>query len=222
MTPQIVNLIEATRALGLKLTDQPAPQCIRIGGHPSSFPERLATLQRALEDVDASGANALSGGPDAPVPDTVKRLEKALDGLLRFIQIKGVDVDAAVDIVAQAMDLDIEGKDKTKPFETLPMFRPKNWKKKKAFKPRFQLMPDLPGDAGIEDLRKIAGMAQETANLMGSAAGRQSTRLIREVEELKAEAGAVGPGAAPRSGGHRNLVMTPPTSRMTSKWSSAS
>jgi hypothetical protein len=195
MTPQIVNLIEATRALGLKLTDLPAPQCVRIGGHPSSFPDRLATLQRALEDVDAAGANALSGGPDAPIPDTVKRLEKALDGLLRFIQIKGVDVDAAVDIVTQAMDIEIDGKEKSKPFETLPMFRPKGWKKKKSFKPKFQLMPDLPGDAGIDDLRKIAGAAQETANLMGSAISRPSARLSREVEEIKAEAGAI---SAPR------------------------
>lgn len=193
MTPQIVNLIEAVRALGLKLTDKPAPQCIRIGGHPSSFPDRLATLQRALEDVDAAGANALADGPEAPTPDTVKRLEKALDGLLRFIQVKGVDIDAAVDIVTQAMDIDTS--EKSKPFETLPMFRPKGWKKKKSFKPKFHLMPDLPGDAGIEDLRKISGVAQETAKLMGAAAGRESARLSREVEEVKAEAEAL---ASPR------------------------
>lgn len=189
MTPQIIGLIEATRALGLKLTDQPSPQCIRIGGSPSTFPERLATLQRCLEAVDASGAHSLSDGPDAPAPDKVKRLERALDGLLRFIQVKGVDIDAAVDIVSEAMDLDVS--EKTKPFETLPMFKPKGWKKKKSFKPRFHLMPDLPGDTSIDDLRKIATAAQETAALMGSAYGRQSKRLSREVEEIKDAAAAV-------------------------------
>jgi len=193
MTPQMVNLIDAVRALGLKATDLPSPHCIRIGGHPSTFPDRLAALQRALEEVDATGANALSDGPAAQAPDKIKRLEKALDGLLRFIQIKGVDVEAAADIVSDAMEVEGE-KDKCKKYETLPMFSPKKWKKKQWFKPKFNLIPEVPGDVSIDSLRMFT--LRHTAALMGSAIAGESAHLSRKVEALKEEAKAIA-GPAP-------------------------
>jgi len=183
MRPEVVDLIEAVRALGLRRTGKPAPGCVRISGDPKDFPARLAAVQERLDAVDASGALSQGDGPDAPAPDEVQRLTKALDGLLRYIQVKGVDMEAAVDIVSDAMGVDVPRK-REKAYETLPMFAPRGWKKKKRFSPRMKLMPDLPGDVSVGTLRSLAFEANMTVSMMGSGFARESHRMAEDVDRM--------------------------------------
>lgn len=187
MRVELHDLVEAARSLGLRLTGRPAPNCIKVSGDTSDFAARLAVLQEALERVDASGALSEGGGPDAPAPEgEADRLKTALDRLLRFVQVKGVDMAEAVDIVADA--LGVEGGKKSSAFVTLPKFAPKGWKKKKSFKPRLKLLPDRPGDVSLGELRKIAFEAEMTTNSLGSAIGKESARAAREIDEMVGEA----------------------------------
>jgi hypothetical protein len=185
MRPELVDLVEAVRALGLRRTGKPAPGCVRISGDPKDFPSRLDLLQSRLEAVDASGALSQGDGPDAPAPDEVQRLRKALDGLLRYIQVKGVDMEAAVDIVSEAIGVDVPRK-REKAYETLPMFAPRGWKRRKRFSPRLKLMPDLPGDVSLGALRALAGEANMTVTMMGSAFAKESARMAEDVERMAA------------------------------------
>jgi len=185
MSPEIIDLVEAVRALGIRLTGKPSPGCIRIGGDPKDFPLRLASLQERLEAVDASGALADDEGPAAPRPSDgeAERLRRALDGLLRYIQVKGVDMDAAVDIVSDALGVDVQQK-KEKAYETLPRFAPRGVKRRKGFSPRLRLMPDLPSDVSIGSLRRIAGEANMTATMMGSGFAQESRRMADDVDRM--------------------------------------
>jgi hypothetical protein len=168
MRREIHDLVESVRALGVRLTGQPAPKCIRLVGDPTDFAERLAAVQESLEAADASGALADDGGPEAPkADDEAVRLRKALDGVLRYIQVRGVDMEEAVEIVADALGVE-GGKKASSAFVTLPKFAPKGWKKKRSFKPRLKLLPDSPGDASINGLRKMAFEAEMTTTLLGS------------------------------------------------------
>lgn len=187
MRPEVVDLVEAVRALGLRRTGRPAPGCVRISGDPKEFPARLAAVQERLEAVDASGALSQGGGPEAPSPDEVQRLRNALDGLLRFIQVKGVDMEAAVDIVSDALGVDVPGK-REKAYETLPMFAPRGWKKRKRFSPRMRLMPDMPGDVSLGDLKRIAFEANLTTSMMGSAFAKESRHLADELDGMSSVA----------------------------------
>jgi len=185
MRPEIHDLIEAVRALGLSRTGKPSPRCIRIGCDPREFPDKLEVLQECLERVDASGA--LSSQEDAS--QELDRYRKALDGLLRFIQVCGIDPEPAIDIVANALELEGEAK-REKAYETLPMFAPKGWKRKKKLNPRLHLLPTLPGDAGIADLKKIAFAARMTADWMGAGFVRESKRLTEKIERMAGAAPA--------------------------------
>jgi|HigsolmetaAR206D_1030411.scaffolds.fasta_scaffold01648_7 hypothetical protein len=176
MRPEIHELIEAVRALDLRLTGKPSPRCIRIGGDPADFPRRLADLQEKLERVDASGA--LAEEASAPASDEIAKYKKALDGLLRFIQVGNVDMETAVDIVAEA--LGVEAAKRQKAYETLPAFAPKGWKRKKRFSPRLRLLPDQPGDVSLSLLRSLAFEADMTAAMMGQAFERPREAPDRE------------------------------------------
>lgn len=183
MRPEIVDLIEAVRALGLRRTGKAGTRSVRISGDPKDFAELLATLQEKLELVDASGALADDDGPAAPRPDEIDRHRKALDGLLRFIQVRGLDLEAATDIVADA--LGVAGAAKSgKAFEILPKFAPKGWKKKKRLNPTLSLIPERPGDASLDDLRRIAFSVEATAGWMGSGFAKESRRLSEELDAM--------------------------------------
>lgn len=181
MRREIHDLVEAVRGLGLRLTGRPSPQCVRIAGDPRDFAERLASVQEALEAADASGALAGPDGPDAPSPadGEADRLRLALDRLLRYVQVKGVDMAEAVDIVAEAMDLDGVGKPQ-RAYAALPRFGPKGWKRGGGFKPRLKLLPDRPGDASLGDLRRIAFDVQVTATFLGATVAGSPAEEARE------------------------------------------
>ncbi|MTH95916.1 hypothetical protein [Roseibium sp. RKSG952] len=195
MKREVHELIEAVRGLGLRLTGRPSPASVRIAGDPKTFPERLKVLQESLETFDAASAHGSHDGPDAPElspKDDPERLKQALDGLLRFVQASGGDLDAAVNVVAKA--LDIEGKAKKKSaYVTLPKFAPNGFKKKKNFKPKLSILGDK-AFTKLEDLRKQVFDVSITQDMLGETIGKESKLARKRVEEMKAEtAGEIKP-----------------------------
>src|SRR3546814_9659515 len=69
MRKENLEIIEAARRLGIRLTGQQGPNCVQITGDASQFPGRLMALQQAIDAYDKASA---SGG----VPDEVDRLKK--------------------------------------------------------------------------------------------------------------------------------------------------
>lgn len=182
------DLIESVRSLGLKLTGKPSPACVRVAGDPKSFPDRLQTVQEALEALDASAAHGSHDGPDTPElspKDDPEKLKQALDSLLRFVQASGADLDAAVDVVAKALELDGKAK-KKKGYITLPKFAPDGFKKKKNFKPKLQFF-DHKAIGSLETLRKRAFDTSITAGILGATTGRETSQDRKRIEEMKAE-----------------------------------
>lgn len=166
MRQEIFDLIDAVRGLGLELTDRDPPKCVRIKGDPADFWQRLERVQRALEDVDASGS--LADGSDAPEPkNDPEKLRAALDGVMRLFQLQGGNLQEAIDIVREKMGLE-EGEKKKKGYNTLPFFAPDRIRKKSRYRPRLKLLPERPEDVSFDDLRKMAFEVSVTEALVGS------------------------------------------------------
>lgn len=166
MRQEIYDLIDAVRGLGLELTDRDPPKCVRIKGDPSDFWQRLERVQRALEEVDSSGS--LSDGSDAPEPrNDPEKLRAALDGVMRLFQLQGGNLQEAIDIVKEKMELE-GGEKKKKGYVTLPFFAPNKIRKKGKYKPRLNLLPERPEDVTLGDLRKMAFEVSVTEALVGS------------------------------------------------------
>lgn len=179
MKKEIHDLIEAVRALGIELTGKPAPKCIRILGDTGAFAEKLKGVQEALEAVDASGGTSEGKEIEGPegVNDPVK-LRAAIDGLLRFVQIKGDFLAEADAIVRDALSL--ANGDEKKAKGGLPTFTPGRGKKKRpgTYKPRLNVFPERPGEASLNDLKKIVHEISVTESLLGSTIAKpvQSAR----------------------------------------------
>lgn len=168
MKKEVHDLIECVRALGIELTGKPAPKCIRISGDTGDFADKLKQLQLALEAVDV--AESVSDGVDIDGPegfnDPVK-LRAAVDGLLRFVQVKGDFLAEADAIVRDALNLDQPENSKSK--GGLPSFTPSRLKKRRGtYKPRLAVFPDRPGEASLNDLKKIVHELSVTESLLGS------------------------------------------------------
>lgn len=160
MNKYMFDIISAVRDLGVILTGQPAPKSVKISGKLEDFSLKLQILQEALEAFDAAGSyssineGVSSIGEPSPLNDTEK-LKKAIDGLLKFIQLKGDFMVEADAIVRDALNLD-EKNEEVKRKKSLPSLTPSKKKKKNSiYKPRLNLMPERPGSATLEDLRNI-------------------------------------------------------------------
>lgn len=190
MKKEVHDLIEAVRALGIQLTGKPAPKCIRISGDTSDFAEKLRVVQEALEVLDASGAASEGKDFDGPegVNDPVK-LRAAIDGLLRFVQVKGDNFNEADAIVRDALNL--EQGEKKKAQGGLPTFTPARGKKRKGtYKPRLNVFPERPGEASLNDLKKIVHEISVTESLLGSTIAKP----VRAAERSQAKAFGRPPG----------------------------
>lgn len=148
MRKELAHLIATVRDLGIRATGQPAPHCIAVGSPTETFPERLLRVAEALQAYD--GAEAAKPGQHELLEDSEK-LRRGLDAVLRFMDLRGYDVDGAMDAAAAAMDL----KRKTRGAKPIPVFRPRAWRKDKEFQPTFSHTAD-PWDAGVGDLSKGA------------------------------------------------------------------
>jgi len=183
MRKEIHDLINAVRALGVQLTGKPAPKCIKIAGDAKDFALRLHDVQWALEAFDASSASA-AGADDKPesINDPVK-LRKALDDILRFIQMKGINIAECDEIVRNALNLEVEEPEKKK--GTLPSFVPSKLKKKKgSFKPRVNIYPDRPGEASFSDLRKIVHELSVTESMLGHTVAKPVASFKRMQDKI--------------------------------------
>jgi hypothetical protein len=156
MRPEIFDLIESVRALGIELTDAPAPKCLKITGDPNAFWAGLVTVQRSLEAVDRSGGTSTDIDTPEPSLDSDK-LRRALDGVLRLYELQGGNMDQAVNVVEEALAVTSEAKTekKGKQYAALPVFAPNGIKKKSSYSPRIRLIPEMPGSVSMAGLRSM-------------------------------------------------------------------
>lgn len=166
MNKEFYELVDAVRGLGVERTGNPAPRCVKITGDPRDFSERLERLQLSLEAFDAAGSSKSDGISDPAA------LRKAIDGLLKLIQVKGVSMTEADMIVRNALSLDGEEKKKAK--GSIPAFKPPKLKKKRGYYSlRLKVLPDRPGSAKIEDLIKIVHELDATASVLGATVPKE-------------------------------------------------
>lgn len=186
MKREFLELVEAVRSLGIRLTGKPAPKCVRLAD-PPNFVQRLEDVQRALEALDASGA--LAGDHEIPAPepkDDPKRLREALDKVMRLYQIAGGNLQDLDQVVRASLGLgpaEEEAK-KGKEHNTLPAFAPARLKRKKGYRPRLNVYPDRPGEASFNDLRKIVYDLNSTSAILGATVPKNE-QAFRRMQEKK-------------------------------------
>ncbi len=163
MRKEIHRLAEAVRAMQIEPTGQAAPNCVRLGMAKEKLPEALLEAREALDAFDAAGGPAANEA--APAEDAGK-LRQAIDGLLRYIKMRGLDLDDAEDIVRSSLG---KHKKRRKRLEPLPIFAPNGWKRRKRFKPALKIASDSQSLSDREsDVRKMRWVLDE----LGSAAAR--------------------------------------------------
>jgi len=156
MRQEAYDLVEAVRSLGIEITDAPGPRALRIATDADTFWSRLVGVKRALDAFDRAGGT--SSDLHAPPPD--ERLKKALDAVLRLYELQGGNMEQAVSVVQEALevvpDTDPERKEKKKKgYVSLPVFAPDGIKKKSTYSPRINLLPPMPGNVRLDDLRRL-------------------------------------------------------------------
>lgn len=186
MKKEVHDLVEAVRGLGLVLTGKPAPKCVRITGDPTDFAGRLERVQLALEALDASGSLAEGSEPPSPRDDP-ERLREALDRVIRLYQVRGGNLDDLDAIVRDSLGLEPgeEEARRKKEHATLPAFAPSRLKRRRGgYKLRLNLFPDRPGEASLNDLRRIAFDVDRTRASLGASAPNSEVahaRVMRKV-----------------------------------------
>lgn len=193
MKPEIYALIEAVRDLGIKLTGDPSPRSIRITGDTGAFAEKLRYLQEALEAVDRASSSSVGDEFNSNVNDPAK-LKNALDGLLRFIQTRGVNISEVDSIVRDALQIGASEEVQTQKVATLPSFAPSSLKKRKGkFKPRLNIYPERPGEASLNDLKKIVFELGAVESLLGATLAKPTANF----ERMKSKMGFASPNLKP-------------------------
>lgn len=155
MKQVVHDLIQAVRNLGLEVTDEPPPKCVRVSITSTEFWTRMRELQLALEAVDRDGMSKLD--VEAPHPkDNPEKLRLALDGLMRLYQVKGGNLEEATEVIQNALGLTEEKQqDNRNTFEILPNFAPSKLKRARRYKPRFNLVPEKHSAVSFNSLRKM-------------------------------------------------------------------
>lgn len=171
MRPEVYDLVENVRSLGIELTSAPTPRCLKITTDPDTFWARLVDVQRSLEAVDRSGG--VNSDIDAPAPDRdSEKLRKALDAILRLYELQGCNMEEAAHVIRASLELEKVEEKKTKKkgkeYVTLPVFAPNGIKKKGAYKPRISLIPEMPGSVSMDGLRGMAFDVTYVENISGA------------------------------------------------------
>lgn len=155
MRKDIHRLAEAVRALQIEPTGHPAPNCIRLVIAKETLPEALLEAREALDAFDAAGGASISSSPT----EDVAKLREAIDGLLRYVKMRGLEIDDAEDIVRNALG---KSKKRRKKLEPLPVFAPNGWKRRKKFKPTLRIGADSTTKSDVEsDARKMRWVIDE-------------------------------------------------------------
>lgn len=170
MKQVVHDLIQAVRNLGLEVTDEPAPRCVRVSITSTEFWTRMKELQLALEAVDQDGASKLD--VEAPHPkDNPEKLKLALDGLMRLYQIKGGNLEEASEVIRNALELTDEQEhtsDNRTTFDILPNFAPSKLKRARRYKPRFNLVPEKHASVSFNSLRRANFDVLYAQHMLGS------------------------------------------------------
>ncbi len=157
MKQVVHDLIQAVRNLGLEVTDEPSPKCVRVSITSTEFWSRMKELQLALEAVDRDGADKLD--VEAPHPkDNPEKLKLALDGLMRLYQIKGGNLEEASEVIRNALELTDDqekASDNRNTFDILPNFAPSALKRARRYKPRLNLVPEKHASVSFNQLRRM-------------------------------------------------------------------
>lgn len=155
MRKDIHRLAEAVRALQIEPTGQPAPNCIRLAIAKERLPEAMLEAREALDAFDAAGG---ASATPQPTEDVIK-LREAIDGLLRYVKMRGLEIDDAEDIVRNALG---KSKKRRKKLEPLPVFAPNGWKRRKKAKPTLRIGTDSISKSDVEsDARKMRWVIDE-------------------------------------------------------------
>lgn len=172
MRKELAHLIATVRDLGIRATGRPGPNCIAVGSPTETFPERLLRVAEALEAYDgAEAAKPLQH----ELLDDPEKLRRGLNAILKFMDIRGYDVEGAMDAAAGAMDLKRKSRGALKP---VPIFSPRAWRKDKSFDPTFShspnvadlaLIPDGTERGGERQLRKHAMVVNHSLDMLGAA-----------------------------------------------------
>lgn len=172
MRKELAHLIATVRDLGIRATGRPGPNCIAVGSPTETFPERLLLVAEALEAYD--GAEAAKPIQHELLDDPEK-LRRGLNAVLKFMDIRGYDVEGAMDAAAVAMELKRKSRGVLKP---VPIFSPRAWRKDKSFDPTFShspnaadlaLIPDGTERGGERQLRKHAMVVDHSLGMLGAA-----------------------------------------------------
>ena len=166
MRPEGYDLVNSVRALGIELTDAPAPKCLKISVDPELFWMRLIDVKRSLDAFDKAGG--VGSDIDVPALPQDEKFKKALDAILRLYELQGGDMSQASNVVKDALGLedaetpvtgvDNDSKNEKKSknnYVSLPVFAPNNIKKKKKYKPRINLLTDNPGTVSMSGLKRL-------------------------------------------------------------------
>jgi hypothetical protein len=172
MRKELAHLIATVRDLGIRATGRPSPNCISVGAPTEGFPDRLLALAEALDAYD--GAEAAKPAQHELFDDPEK-LRRGFNAILRFMEVRGYDVEGAMDAAAGAMELRRKSRGVLKP---VPIFSPRAWRKDKAFDPTFShtpnaadlaLIPDGTERGGERQLRKHAMVVDRSLEMLGAA-----------------------------------------------------
>jgi Arc/MetJ-type ribon-helix-helix transcriptional regulator len=170
MKQVVHDLIQAVRNLGLEVTEEPSPKCVRVSITSTEFWSRMKELQLALEAVDRDGADKLD--VEAPHPkDNPEKLKIALDGLMRLYQIKGGSLEEASEVIRNALELtDDQEKqnDNRNTFDILPNFAPSKLKRARRYKPRLNLVPEKHSSVSFNQLRRMNFEVLHAQSLLGA------------------------------------------------------
>lgn len=168
---EVVELVEAARGLGVRITVKPGrnQQSIVIHGRREDFPAKLRRVALTLEALDAAGSAAIGGDPSAADPSMdAARLRLALDGVFRWMRSTGIDVSDPHAVVAAALGVKAD-----KPgagYKPVPKYAHDGFKKGVRPKPLLRLMPQPGEKVGMASIRQKAAQAQMVEATLGSAA----------------------------------------------------
>lgn len=167
MKQAVHDLIQAVENLKLEVTEEPAPNCVRVSLTPKLFWSGLKDVQLALEAVHRDGA--ASHDVEEPHPkDNPEKLKRALDGLMRLYQVKGGNLEEATEVIEEALGLTSEEQDNRNTFDTLPNFAPSKIKRARRYKPRLNLVPEKHASVSFNALRRMNFEVQHAQSLLGA------------------------------------------------------
>lgn len=93
------SLADACRRLEIrKVPSEDGERRVSIGVSRSTFPERLYEVAECLEEIDRSEAYLLTAQPDAST-----RMQLALDGVMAWMKVQGIDTAQPMMIAGLAM-----------------------------------------------------------------------------------------------------------------------